>query len=251
VVIELESLVVCGQNCFPTWEWVRNGTHMFRGGYLPLDRAARPGYLIGLRQSCSFTSASFTSASSTLANSLATGLYYSPQSKMTSNYFTEEHLRLSTNIENLTSTLNYQQQIQAHGTIPISHQPRTLRTPDPAITREFEEDYRKLFFTYLDKAITNNSIQLELHKAALAAITSPTPQQDNTEQHCDTLTYNYTDNTTKTQSKNIYRRGRRGQKRKHSPTDMTTTSRQNIFYPKAPYHPNHQLDNTQPDNTQL
>ena len=159
---------------------------------------------------------------------------------MTSSPYREEYLRLSANIQDLTATLNYQQQIQAHRTIPVSHQPRKLKTSDVTITKEFEKDYEYLFFNYLDKAITNNNIQLELRKAALAAITLHiNTDQKNTEQkqrdHTTSYDNNSPNSTTSKQTQNSkkYKRGNRGQKRKGT----TTLTLPQPKYPK----PNHFL----------
>ena len=125
---------------------------------------------------------------------------------------------LSSKIQELTSTLDYQLRIQAHRTIPNCHQPRRLRTQDTNITKQFDKDYETLFFDYLDKAIINNNIQLELYKAALTTL-NPTDKDNDNDQ-------------TNPQPTKRYKRGNRGQKRK--PTPIPTTPALTPPPPKSP-----------------
>ena len=145
---------------------------------------------------------------------------------------TLEYQRLSTHIRDLKTTINYQQQILTHRNIPGPHQPKNLKTCDTNITKQFEKDYESLFFDYLNKAIINNNIQLELYKAALAAISS---QEVDAEQN-------------NTPDSKIRKRGRRGHKRKQTtPTPTLPPPKkphQIIFYTKAPHHHRPQPDNT-------
>lgn len=80
-------------------------------------------------------------------------------------------------IKELEYTLEYQRLMRTEKTIPKAYTPRLLQTTNNQLTETFLKEYHALFFQHLNKVIENNSINLELHSAALNSIITQAEQE--------------------------------------------------------------------------
>lgn len=90
---------------------------------------------------------------------------------------TTQYQHHTANKKKVTQLLEHQQNIKTYKTIPKHYFPPSIPktlTDNPALTREFQEQYEQLFFQHLDKTILSNTITLELENARLEQILSHT-----------------------------------------------------------------------------
>ena len=90
---------------------------------------------------------------------------------------TAQYQHPTANKKKVTQLLEHQQNIKTYKTIPKHYFPPSIPktlTDNPALTREFQEQYEQLFFQHLDKTILSNTITLELENAKLKKILSHT-----------------------------------------------------------------------------
>ena len=97
----------------------------------------------------------------------------------------DEYQRCQIQITKLQKTLDYQQNIQIHKTIPNTYRPKPLETNDPSLTCKFQKQYEKLFFNHLEEVITRNAVNLEITKARLASMDVTQQSMDVTQQSMD------------------------------------------------------------------
>ena len=71
-------------------------------------------------------------------------------------------------------TLQQQQKMMTHKTIPKAYRPQVLTTVNhlPSITEQFNKEFETIFFKHLERVITNNNLALEVEKAHLESILS-------------------------------------------------------------------------------
>lgn len=75
-------------------------------------------------------------------------------------------------VNRIKHTLEQQQNMMLHNSIPKMYQPKVLTSVNPiaSLTEDFNKEYRALFFKHLERVMTNNNIALEVKKARLANI---------------------------------------------------------------------------------
>ena len=84
---------------------------------------------------------------------------------------TVEYQSHVSHIKELSSTLEQQQNMEVFNTIPKEYQPhKLLNVSSISLTEAFKKEYNELFLKHLRKVITNNQIELQLHKSALTSI---------------------------------------------------------------------------------
>ena len=84
-------------------------------------------------------------------------------------------------IKKAENTVKHQYQIKANGIIPKKHRPKppvvvNEENSRAKCTQSFQKEYNKLFFKSIDKAISLNTITIELEKARSSEITRRTEQ---------------------------------------------------------------------------
>jgi hypothetical protein len=60
--------------------------------------------------------------------------------------------------------------MEMYKTIPREYQPKQLKASKTSLAEEFMKEYNQLFFKHLEKVVTNNQIELQLHTSALTSI---------------------------------------------------------------------------------
>ena len=87
-------------------------------------------------------------------------------------YFLEEQSKqYQSHLKKLRTTLNFQHNIRNYKTIPKQYSPSSfLEIPadnQSTLTANFQQEYNKLFFKYLNQVLTYNTISLELEESRL------------------------------------------------------------------------------------
>ena len=81
-----------------------------------------------------------------------------------------EYQRHASHTAELRATLEQQLNMEMYKTIPREYQPKQLKASKTSLTEEFTKEYNQLFFKHLEKVITSNQIELQLHTSALTRI---------------------------------------------------------------------------------
>ena len=81
-----------------------------------------------------------------------------------------EYQRHASHATELRATLDQQLNMEMYKTIPREYQPKQLKASNTSLTEEFAKEYNQLFFKHLEKIITSNQIELQLHTSALTSI---------------------------------------------------------------------------------
>ena len=81
-----------------------------------------------------------------------------------------EYQRHASHATELRATLEQQLNMEMYKTIPREYQPKQLKVNKTSLTEEFTKKYNQLFFKHLEKVITSNQIELQLHTSALTSI---------------------------------------------------------------------------------
>lgn len=86
----------------------------------------------------------------------------------------EEYQSHLLQIQKVESTIEQQQKMMSHHTIPKMYRPRVLTTINcnKSITEDFNKGFEKLFFQHLERVLTSNSIILEIEKGHLERVLS-------------------------------------------------------------------------------
>ena len=66
--------------------------------------------------------------------------------------------------------LEQQLNMEMYKTIPREYQPKQLKVSNTSLANKFAKEYNQLFFKYLEKIITSNQIELQLHTPVLTSI---------------------------------------------------------------------------------
>lgn len=74
-----------------------------------------------------------------------------------------EYQRHASHATELRATLEQQLNMEMYKTIPREYQPKQLKVNKTSLTEEFTKKYNQLFFKHLEKVITSNQIELQLH----------------------------------------------------------------------------------------
>ena len=69
-----------------------------------------------------------------------------------------------------TTLYQLEDMVVMYQTIPREYQPKQLKASSASLTEEFVKECNKMFFKHLQKVITNNQIELQLHTSALTSI---------------------------------------------------------------------------------
>lgn len=81
-----------------------------------------------------------------------------------------EYHRHASHATELRATLEQQLNMDMYKTIPREYQPKQLKVSNTSLTDKFAIEYNQLFFKHLEKVITSNQIELQLHTSALTSI---------------------------------------------------------------------------------